>query len=144
MDSDWLLDLFTKAIITTQVTITETTIVLLASRISLTEMHCTEVSLRGLNSSGSGYWRRLTSEADGQGLTPCIVFPFQHRASNNGNTDLPTVGYHTTQQYRSSERIHGNIRLRSPSNDGLRSDTSQYHQTTQTEETIWTSYTIEH
>jgi hypothetical protein len=42
---------FTAAI---QVTITETTIVLVASRILLMELHCDDVSLRGLISSGSG------------------------------------------------------------------------------------------
>jgi hypothetical protein len=53
-----------------------------------------------------------------------------HRRENlksyNGNTDLPTVGYHATQQYQSGERIHGNIRLRLPSSDSLQSNTSQY------------------
>jgi hypothetical protein len=66
------------------------------------------------------FWLTLIPETDWRRLTSCIVFPFQHRAGNNGNTGLPTVGYHATQQYRSGGRIYGNIRLRLPSNDGLR------------------------
>jgi hypothetical protein len=103
----------------THVTIAMTALALLASRILLSELHCTDVSLRGLTPSAS--------EADWCRLTLCIVFPCQHRAGNNKNTGLPTVGYHATQQYRSGEHIHGIIRLRLPSNDGLQSDTSQYH-----------------
>jgi hypothetical protein len=72
-------------------------------------------------------WRRLTPKADWRGLTLCIVFRFQHRAGNNGNTGFPSVGYHVTQQYRSGERVHGNIQLRLPSNDRLQSNTSQYY-----------------
>jgi hypothetical protein len=49
MGSDWIPDLFAMEIIAaTQVTITETTIALVASRIPLTELHCADVSLRGL------------------------------------------------------------------------------------------------
>jgi hypothetical protein len=42
------------------------------------------------------------------------------------NTGLPTVGCYGNQQYRGGEHIHGNIRLRLPSNNGLHSNTSQY------------------
>jgi hypothetical protein len=43
-----------------QVTITETTIALVASRIALTELHCADVSLRGLTDEDS--LRRQTDE----------------------------------------------------------------------------------
>jgi hypothetical protein len=43
-------------------------------------------------------WRRLNLEADRRRLTLCI--PFFDTASNNGNTDPPTVGYHATQQWK--------------------------------------------
>jgi hypothetical protein len=39
---------------------------------------------------------------------------------------LPTVGCYGNQEYRSGERIHGNIQLRLPNNGGLHSNTSQY------------------
>jgi hypothetical protein len=59
------------------VTITETTIALVASRIPLTELHCADVSLRGLTHTliPETDWRRLTPKADGRRLTLCIVFP---------------------------------------------------------------------
>jgi hypothetical protein len=41
---------------------------------------------------------------------------------------FPTVGCYGNQQYRSGERIHGNIQLRLHSNGDLQSNTSQYIQ----------------
>jgi hypothetical protein len=66
----------------TQVTITMISLALLASQIPLTELHWTEVSLWELIASASGGWltliletdwRRVTSEADGRGLTNSLL-----------------------------------------------------------------------
>jgi hypothetical protein len=73
---------------------------------SLTELYCTDVSLRGLTDED---WSLLLPETDWRRLTGVYCLPFLNSASNNGNTGLPIVGYHATQEYRSGERIHGNI-----------------------------------
>jgi hypothetical protein len=58
----------------------------------------------------------------------CVFFfvTYQGSSVTNNLTCLPTVGYHASQQYRSGERIHGDIQLRLPSNDGIRPNTPQY------------------
>jgi hypothetical protein len=73
-------------------------------------------SLRALISSDSGGWLAWThfgdrleeTNSEGRRTRTNSVFclPFFNTASNNGNTGLPSVGYHATQQYRSGERIH--------------------------------------
>jgi hypothetical protein len=74
---------------------------LVATWIPLTELHCADVSLRGLISSDSRGWLTKTNSV--------YCLPFSTLCWLNGNTGLPSVVYQATQQYRSSGRIHGSV-----------------------------------
>jgi hypothetical protein len=113
-----------------QVTLTETTIALVASRISLTELHCADVSLRTLTAS-TDWLQRLTYSSRTEltthtlwlrRLTNCCVLSsiynivlsqWKHWPSHCWlpcNQHWPFYCWlHATQQYRIGDRIHGSI-----------------------------------
>jgi hypothetical protein len=133
--------------ITAHITITENilTLALVASWILLSEQHCTDSLTPTTN------WRilahALIPETDWRKLTGVYCLPFLNAASKNGNTGPPTVCYHATQQWKHwpsycwlpcnatipewwaypwkyCRYLVTTIVLHS--NDGLRSNTSQY------------------